>query len=122
KKGSDLFKDLSRVDFIKCDIEGYEEFVFPEMEPILVKHKPVIQVETWGTHKNVVETFLKRIGYKQYELENGSLVLSGDQNPEQVDFIFFHPVNEKAMEKLKEIQKNNTAINPNRVQAHLPTY
>ena len=105
KKGSELFKDLGRVDFIKCDIEGYEEYVLPEMESVLVKHKPVIQVETWGTHKSIVENFLKRIGYQQYELQDGKLIPSENKDPNQVDFIFFHPANAKAMQKLVAVNR-----------------
>jgi len=100
KKGSDLFKDLQRIDFIKCDIEGYEEYVLPELKDILIKHIPIIQVETWGTHKRVVELFLHGIGYLQYELENGKLKQSDNKDPNQVDFIFIHPENAKAMQKL----------------------
>lgn len=98
KKGSELFKDLDRLDFLKCDIEGYEEYVLPEMKPVLEKHKPIIQVETWGTHKKVVEDFLTGIGYTQYHLANGKLLQSASgHDATVVDFIFIHPQNAKAV-------------------------
>ena len=101
KKGSELLKDLDRLDFVKCDIEGYEEFVLPEMKPVFEKHKPIVQVETWGTHKAVVEAFFKLLGYDQYYLDNGELKNTGAGHPETVvDFIFVHPANQAALHKI----------------------
>ena len=101
KRGSELFKDLTTLDFVKCDIEGYEEFVFPEMKPVFEKHKPIIQVETWGPHKKVVEDFLGSIGYQQYHLVNGKLKTSASGHDDNVvDFIFVHPENKAAVKKI----------------------
>ncbi len=100
KKGSELFKNLDRLDFVKCDIEGYEEFVLPELKPVLEKHKPIIQVETWGTHKKVVEDFLLSLGYNQFHLHSSKLVPSTAGHPATVvDFIFIHPENTAAARK-----------------------
>ncbi len=106
KRGSYLFKNLERLDFIKCDIEGYEEFVLPELKPVLVKHKPIIQVETWGTHKKVVEDFLHSIGYNQFHLQADKLLPSESGHPATVvDFIFIHPGNETAMHKAAAVRQ-----------------
>ncbi len=105
KRGSELFKNLERLDFVKCDIEGYEEFVLPEMREIFVKHQPIIQVETWGTHKKVVEDFLLSTGYKQFHLANKKLISTTvDHDPLVVDFIFVHPQNERAMKKIEYLK------------------
>jgi FkbM family methyltransferase len=104
KKGSDLFKNLDRLDFLKCDIEGYEEFVLPELRDVLMKHKPIIQVETWGTHKKIVEDFLDSIGYRQFHLDNNKLRPTGSGHAEStVDFIFVHPENATSMKKIKKL-------------------
>ena len=101
KKGSGLFKNLDRLDFVKCDIEGYEEYVLPELEEVLVKFKPIIQVETWGPHKKVVEGFLQGIGYSVFYLENGKLQSTAAGHPDTVvDFIFVHPENVLARNKI----------------------
>jgi len=110
KKGSELFQNLHRLDFLKCDIEGYEEYVFPEMKPVFEKHRPIIQVETWGTHKKVVEDFLHSLGYTQflhslgytqYYVNNGKLLPATIGHPETVvDFIFVHPQNKKSVEQV----------------------
>lgn len=106
KKGSELFKDLARLDFLKCDIEGYEEYVFPEMRPVFEKHKPIIQVETWGTHKKVVEDFLTGLGYIQYHLHNNRLKPSAaGHDASVVDFIFIHPENEKSVKLTKPLMQ-----------------
>lgn len=105
KRGSELFKELDRLDFLKCDIEGYEEFVLPELNNVLVKHKPIIQVETWGTHKKVVENFLHSIGYQQFHLEQGKLKPSENgHEPSVVDFIFIHPENKNALKKTERLK------------------
>lgn len=102
KKGSELFKDLPQLHFLKCDIEGYEEYVFPEMKSVFEKHLPIIQVETWGTHKKKVEDFLTGLGYVQYHLEQGRLKPSNQGHGDSVvDFIFLHPQNADALQRLK---------------------
>lgn len=104
KKGSELFKNLGRLDFVKCDIEGYEEFVLPELNDVLVKHKPIIQVETWGTHKKAVEDFLHSVGYRQFHLDNNKLKSSESGHANTVvDFIFIHPDNTAAMKKVEKL-------------------
>ena len=105
KRGSELFKNLERLDFVKCDIEGYEEFVLPEMSKIFEKHQPIIQVETWGSHKKVVEDFLLSSGYKQFHVANKKLIpTTVGHDPLVVDFIFVHPQNEVAMKKIGELK------------------
>jgi FkbM family methyltransferase len=105
KKGSELFKDLDRLDFLKCDIEGYEEFVFPEMKPVFEKHQPIIQVETWGTHKKVVEDFLLGLGYEQFHLEQNKLQpTTKGHDPSIVDFIFVHPNNKKSVDRVRSLR------------------
>ncbi len=43
--GDELFADLNRVDFIKCDVEGAEVAVFKSMPRIISKHHPVLLLE-----------------------------------------------------------------------------
>ena len=40
RRGSELFARLERLDFIKCDIEGYELVVMREMQPLLERFRP----------------------------------------------------------------------------------
>jgi FkbM family methyltransferase len=59
KKGSELFANLPKIDYIKCDIEGYETIVFAEMKATIEKYQPIVQLETWGEQLNTMYTFLK---------------------------------------------------------------
>ena len=96
KKPGVLFGNLDRIDFIKCDIEGYEEIVLPEMKDVLTTHKPLIQVETFGSHKQKVEDFLKSIGYEVWELEVNQLKRHENVlRPNTGDLLFVHPENNK---------------------------
>lgn len=106
KRASELFKDIPKIDFIKCDIEGFEEFVIPEMEKVIDKHKPILQIETSGEPKKAVEKVLFNLGYKKYELENGIL-----RNAESItkyefgDFIYIHPTNTTTLKELGKLYK-----------------
>ena len=74
KKPSVLFKDLDRIDYIKCDVEGYEYIVLSEMKEIIRKFKPKIQVEVWSDNaKNLLE-LLAGLGYIPYKLCKYQLV------------------------------------------------
>src|SRR5690606_15369627 len=77
KKASGLLASLPVINYIKCDIEGYEEYVLPEIRSLLEKHKPILQIETWGTHKKVVDDLMLELGYEKYTLKDGTLVRIG---------------------------------------------
>ena len=74
ERGSVLLKDLTRLDFIKCDIEGYEGFVLPEIMVLIRKFKPIVQVETAGENRKNLERFFGDMGYSLFELEGGCLL------------------------------------------------
>ena len=74
RRGSELFANLERVDFIKCDIEGYERVVIPEMRAIIERHHPTVLIETDGdTRQEIIEMFTQ-MGYRAYMLEDGKEV------------------------------------------------
>jgi FkbM family methyltransferase len=106
-KGSELFATLNTINYIKMDIEGYEEFVLPEMKTIIMQHLPLIQVETWGEQKKVVFDLLQGIGYTQYTLYNGKLVKQLDPAHEFGDYLFVHSSKEQAI--LAQLHSKNLA-------------
>lgn len=73
KRGSDLFASLPKLDYIKCDIEGYEAVVLPEMETVIRKYQPLVQLETWGEQLMVMYNFFKGLGYSAYFLQENKL-------------------------------------------------
>jgi hypothetical protein len=73
KKGSGLFINLPKLDYIKCDIEGYETIVFPEMKNVIEKFQPLVQLETWGEQLMTMYNFFKELNYAAYYLEDGKL-------------------------------------------------
>ncbi len=90
KRGSELFAGLERLDFIKCDIEGYEGVVIPEMAPVVRRHLPIVLLETGGAQRRRMIELLREWGYAGYVLVNGRLV-SVMRAPEKD--IFFIPGN-----------------------------
>ena len=71
KQGSQLFADLKRIDFIKCDIEGYERVVIPELKPILERHHPTLLIETDGDTRRDIVSLMEGLGYQAYMLQAG---------------------------------------------------
>jgi FkbM family methyltransferase len=70
----ELFLNLSRLDFIKCDVEGYETILMPHFMSILTRFKPLIQIELGSEEhrKSIVDLFGK-LGYTPYKLNEGNL-------------------------------------------------
>jgi FkbM family methyltransferase len=87
KKGSKLFAHLDRLDFVKCDIEGYEIVVLPELEPILLKFRPVLLVETAGSNREkLLERFSKN-GYEGFILDENRLTAADMSGTKDIFFI-----------------------------------
>src|SRR5450631_1661951 len=72
--GDELFRNLPRVDFIKCDVEGLELPVFQSFLEIIRKHRPIILCELGdpAERKRLLD-LLEGFGYQLYYLENKKL-------------------------------------------------
>ena len=89
KKPSLLFGDLDRIDYIKCDIEGFEYIVLSEMKEIIRKHKPKVQVEVWRDNEEKTLELFNELGYTPYKLYNNQLLpQKGNTSTISGDYIF----------------------------------
>jgi FkbM family methyltransferase len=106
-KGSELLGNLEKLDYIKCDIEGYEWHVFQEIKPILEKHQPFVQVEI--SEKNLAHMLdlFQSLGYTQFGIHNFHFIEEQGKQVEEGDF-FFVPANRLQDFKSKFKPKNAT--------------
>lgn len=87
-----LFANLQRLDFLKCDVEGYEVFIMPHFIKTISRFKPVIQMEISSAENRqaIFELFIP-IGYTIYRLGEAGLEAMGSTealNYEGGDFYF----------------------------------
>lgn len=91
KHGDRLFETIQQLDFIKCDVEGYEQFVFQSLKETIKKHKPLIQTELTGkeNRQNVIQ-LLCGLGYKTKKLTDNKLapLLEEEWGNYESDFYF----------------------------------
>ncbi len=88
----ELFAHLTRFDFLKCDVEGYEVFLMPHFIKTIAKFKPTIQMEISSPENRatIFDLFLP-LGYKIMQLQQGKLselTRANALNYEQGDFYF----------------------------------
>lgn len=96
--------DLPRtasIDFIKCDVEGNELFVFQGSSSVLEKHKPILLVELlrkwcapFGYHPNEFLELMFGLGYFAYSVDsNGALISISTilDSTTETNFFFVHP-------------------------------
>lgn len=70
-----LFEPLNKIDFLKCDVEGYEVILFPQMLRTLERCKPLIQIEISSEeNRDKLMKLLQPLGYKVYKLQQNALV------------------------------------------------
>ncbi len=95
KRPDELFKDLKSLHFIKCDVEGYEFWVFSAMRTLLSDLKPMVQCELGGENKQKTIELFMELGYETYILSNSQLI---KKNTDSIlsyanDVYFIHPLN-----------------------------
>ncbi|MEM1126187.1 MAG: FkbM family methyltransferase [Bacteroidota bacterium] len=72
---ADYFDHLERLDFVKCDVEGYETVVLPALAPLLERHRPVLQIEiNTPEHRHAILDLLAPLGYTPHRLLDHRLV------------------------------------------------
>ena len=90
RRGSELFGKLERLDFIKCDIEGYEVVVMTEMRPLLERHHPTVLIETGGENRPQIVALFTGLGYTGYTLEHGQEVPLTEGSTKDIIFRYAH--------------------------------
>jgi len=93
KRSEDVFGFLQEIDFIKIDVEGYEQFVLTSMKTILEDKKPIIQAEIGGkeNRKNTYDLLIG-MGYEMYYLVNHKLTVLSESKFSNLsqDIYFVH--------------------------------
>lgn len=104
KVGDEVVQNWSseRVDFIKCDVEGYEQYVIPHLKQTIEKHYPLFQIELGGKeNKENVINFLTGLGYQTFIL-NEKLIEVDLKEIHNIsnDFYFVHESKKERYSKL----------------------
>ena len=86
----ELFASFGQIDYIKCDIEGYEWVVFQELKEILAEKKPTIQIEISEENVGEMSRFFSDLGYVQYGICQFKLVKDQLPQREEGDYLFVH--------------------------------
>jgi FkbM family methyltransferase len=98
KVGDELIEaaKVSKIDYIKCDVEGYEQFVIPSLSQTIEKYRPLFQIELGGeeNRRNVAD-FLVKKAYDIFILEGDLLhpIQKNDIFSVNQDFYFIHKDN-----------------------------
>jgi FkbM family methyltransferase len=67
-----LFGDLSRIDFIKCDVEGFEVRLFTKMLPTVARFRPKLLCELGsGEIRQAFAELVRPLGYSCFRLHEG---------------------------------------------------
>lgn len=102
--------NITKIDFIKCDIEGAELFALIGAKKSINNYKPKIFVEMlrkwalkFGYHPNDIISFLKELGYKCFIINKGFLeeIIEVTDLTVETNFVFLH--NEKHSMLIQEL-------------------
>lgn len=90
KTPSLLFADLDRVDYIKCDIEGYEDRVIPGFMDIIKRDRPIIQIELHPDNLALINELLLNEGYSVYVPRKKALEKFNTRGKINSDILYIH--------------------------------
>jgi len=97
-----LLQNLDKIDYIKCDVEGFEWVVFQELNELLRKHQPIVQVEiSEENRENMLELF-STLDYIQYGIMDFKFIKESGNQEEAGDYLFVPET--KCEEFLKRIK------------------
>lgn len=94
-----IFNNLKRLDFIKCDVEGYETHIIPYFKDLILKFKPVCQIEIVPKENKIaIIEFFDSLGYDTKHLNGTELHLYGLDSIECLDTndLYFIPIGKQA--------------------------
>ena len=91
--------NILRLDFIKCDVEGSELFVYEGGKETIRKYRPIVfseMLRKWAAkfnyHPNDIIIFFEGIGYECFTIKNGALSRFSrvDENTIDTNYFFLH--------------------------------
>ena len=86
-----IFADLKRCDYIKCDVEGYEIHIIPQIEFLIKPFQPIIQIEIEPLNRRDISEFLAKFTYRGFYL-TGKILRPAGANLEEIEGdLFFVP-------------------------------
>ncbi|MCO6497627.1 MAG: FkbM family methyltransferase [Chitinophagaceae bacterium] len=89
RKPSELFGGLEKINYIKCDVEGFEVTVLTEMEELIKNHRPTVQVEVAPENRAAILALFGRLNYSVHGLIDGQLTPLSESLPKtESEFIF----------------------------------
>ena len=88
-----LFGNLEKCDYIKCDVEGYEIHIIPQLDFLLGKFQPIIQIEIEPANRKFIIEFLAQYSYSVFYLEKEMLIPVGVTPKSIYGDFFFVPQN-----------------------------
>lgn len=87
RRGTELFAGLGRLDFVKCDVEGYEGVVLGELWPLIERFRPTVLLETAGENRRQLAARFAAAGYSAFTLEGGRRVPLTAESTKDIIFI-----------------------------------
>lgn len=87
-QGSKLLGDLSKIDYIKCDIEGYEFHVFSEIKPLVEAKRPYVQIEIDPQNLDKMLAYFSELNYLQYGIASFRFIRESGKQQEHGDYFF----------------------------------
>ncbi|MBK7108678.1 MAG: FkbM family methyltransferase [Bacteroidetes bacterium] len=95
RKGSEVFNELENIDFIKCDVEGFELVILDDIKLLIQKFKPSMLIETSEESRQNVLEFMHALGYQSYVILKNKLVNYSEGNLPTPDILFLPIGNKK---------------------------
>ncbi len=90
-----LFGEMERLDFVKCDVEGYELNILLPMEPLFKRFFPAILVECVTTEDRMkLHTFFRSLGYTAGKFQGQRFRSLKDEEMPTLpfsNFLYLHP-------------------------------
>lgn len=108
-----LNNKISKLDFIKCDVEGSELHVLQGGSKNIEKYLPMVMVEMvrkWTAnfhyHPNQIIKFFSDLGYQCFKIQDKKLIYFPfmDENTPDINFLFLHT--DKHVNKIKKYVSN----------------
>ena len=87
-KAREFIGQLTKIDYIKCDIEGYEGIVFQELKPLLEEKRPMVQLEISEQNKEQLLNLFKELDYIQFGISNFKFIQENGIQKEEGDYFF----------------------------------